>query len=1183
MSGNLGPRIQFLTKIFICPAPPLSVACRNIARQVIAVMLLWCTLPEGAWAQISSQRKKVIAYSDSLTLDTLSLIPQTLIVQAKDGRTITPLEVNIRNASVVLPDTLGLDSVVVSYAVFPVRIPDDYRNKDTTLIMKGNSTMITGYKIEAPSTASLFDDSGIKKSGSISRGIAIGNAQNLTVSSTLNLQVSGRLNDRFSIMGSVTDDNIPIQPNGNTQQLQDFDQVFIQVYDARTKLIAGDFILRKPEGYFMNYFKRAQGAYVFTDQEVSSKKGMKKLSVEASGSISKGRFARNLIQGIEGNQGPYRLTGADNELFIVILAGTEQVFIDGRLLERGQDKDYIIDYNAAEIIFTPRQFITKDRRIVVEFQYSERRFARPMISTAAVFGDEKNRTYLNFFSESDAKNQPLQQDLSQEDKGILANAGDSFFSAFRSGIDSVGFNNSNVLYRLVADSLGFDSVFVFSTNSENAFYRVQFTLVGQGNGDYVEDGFTSAGRKYKWIAPELVGGVLVRKGNYAPILLLTTPKKRQMLTAGHQIKWDKRNILTAEGSISNNDLNTFSEIDSNDDVGYALKIKWDMALRQKEDTIRRLKSELFTTGQYEYANINFVGIERFREVEFDRNWNIRDLNLRSDLHWGGASVGWRRDKFGKIYGGAEALSIGSGFTGRKVNVGTDILTSKWKSNVQASALRTEGNRTTTFIRHISDISRTFGKFKIGFKDEHELNQLFGVRQDSAVAGSYRFYDWQVSVGIADSIRYNASVYYRDRLDWLPKDGLLSGSARADEYGFLFEHRGKKENRFKSIVSNRRLRSVDPELFTREPENTLVMRLEYYYRTPSAWLLSSTFYEVGSGLEQRREFIYLEVQPGQGVYVWIDYNGDGVKDLNEFEVAQFEYEANYIRSFIQTTDYVRTYTNQFSQSLQIQTGRNWKNDKSWKKFVGRWSSQTSYKVDRKTGRELSSDRFNPFANTPEDSVLIALSGSVRNVLFFNKANPIFGADYTIQDTRGKNLLSNGFESRKERFHQVAFRWALPLSIIFNSEQKLGVRTIGSDFLTGRNYSIEYITVKPKLSWQPDNTRRFALVGEWSEKQNTQGLESAEILSYGVEFNWNSLEKGLFQGGVNFFNIRYNGEANNSLSFDMLEGLNPGFNVTWNVGLQRTLGKSLQLNITYNGRKPEQVRTIHAGGVQLRAFF
>lgn len=1182
MSGNLGPRIQFLTKKLICPAPPLSAAARNIIlKTFFIVFITWSWMP--LHAQITSQREKKIPYADTLMLDSLSLIPYSTTIKNLRGEIIQPLSIDFRKATIVLPLQQGIDSVIVSYAVFPTRIPDAFRNKDTTMILNGSGTMISGYRIEAPSSASLFDDSGIKKSGSISRGIAVGNAQNLTVSSTLNLQVSGKLNDRFSIMGSVSDDNIPIQPNGNTQQLQDFDQVFIQVYDTRTKVIAGDFILKKPNGYFMNYFKRAQGAYVITEQELNFSKAKKKLSVEASGSISKGRFARNLIQGIEGNQGPYRLTGADNELFIVILAGTEQVFIDGRLLERGQDKDYIIDYNAAEIIFTPRQFITKDRRIVVEFQYSERRFARPMISTAVKFGDERNTTYLNFYSESDAKNQPLQQDLTQDDKRILATAGDGLLNAVRSGVDSTGYNNSNVLYRLVTDSLGFDSVFVFSTNSQNAFYRIQFTLVGQGNGDYVEDGFTSAGRKYRWVAPEQIGGVLVRKGNYAPVVVLATPKKRQMLSAGHQISWNKRNKIGVEGSISNNDLNTFSNLDGEDDLGYALKLNWDAALRQKVDSATKTKTEIFTTGQYEYANVNFVGIERFREVEFDRNWNIRDLNLSSDLHWGGANVGWHRDKIGKVTAGVEFLNVGSGFSGRKVNAGTDILTSKWKSNIKASALQTEGNRNTTFVRHISDISRSFGKWRIGFKDEHELNQIYGARNDSVVNGAYRFYDWQVSVGIVDSTKYSASIYYRDRLDWLPKEGLLSGSARADEYGFLFEHRGKKENRFKSIISNRRLRSVDPELFTREPENTLVMRLEYYYRTPSAWLLSSTFYEVGSGLEQRREFIYLEVQPGQGVYVWNDYNGDGIKDLNEFEVAQFEYEANYIRSFIQTTDYVRTYTNQFSQSLQIQTGRNWKNDKPWKTFIGRWSNQTSYKVDRKTGRELSSERFNPFANTPEDSVLIALSGSVRSVVFFNKANPTFGADYTIQDTRGKNLLSNGFESREEQFHQIAFRWALPLSIILNSEQKIGTRTIASDFLSGRNYSIEYLSIKPKLSWQPDNTRRFALVGEWSDKSNSQGSEAAEILSYGLEFNWNSLEKGLFQGGVNFFNIRYDGVANNSLSFDMLEGLNPGFNVTWNLGLQRTLGKSLQLNITYNGRKPEDVRTIHAGGVQLRAFF
>src|ERR1700757_1575757 len=105
----------------------------------------------------------------------------------------------------------------------------------------------------------FFASDGLTKNGSISRGISFGNNQDMVVNSALNLQISGKLTKNIELSMAATDNSIPLQPEGNTQQLSEFDNVFIQLKDKKSKLVVGDYQMQKPNGYFLNFYKRAQG------------------------------------------------------------------------------------------------------------------------------------------------------------------------------------------------------------------------------------------------------------------------------------------------------------------------------------------------------------------------------------------------------------------------------------------------------------------------------------------------------------------------------------------------------------------------------------------------------------------------------------------------------------------------------------------------------------------------------------------------------------------------------------------------------------------------------------------------------------------------------------------------------------------------------------------------------------
>src|SRR5690606_2971291 len=192
-------------------------------------------------------------------------------------------------------------------------------------------------------------------SGNLSRGISFGNSQNVFVNSSLNLQMEGQLTENLHIRASITDQNVPFQPEGNTQQVQDFDNVLLELYNEKMSLSAGDVVLHQRTSEFLRYQKNVQGL-LFTSNYLMLDNW--KASSQVGLSIAKGKFASTSLQTMEGVLGPYRIKGPQNERFVIIMANSEKVFLDGKLLKRGFNYDYTIDYNQGEITFTTHVLLT---------------------------------------------------------------------------------------------------------------------------------------------------------------------------------------------------------------------------------------------------------------------------------------------------------------------------------------------------------------------------------------------------------------------------------------------------------------------------------------------------------------------------------------------------------------------------------------------------------------------------------------------------------------------------------------------------------------------------------------------------------------------------------------------------------------------------------------------------------
>jgi hypothetical protein len=428
----------------------------------------------------------------------------------------------------------------------------------------------------------------VRFGGSKTFTVAAGSGRDLSLEQSLNISANGRLSPGLEINALLSDKNLPLSAAGSTEELSQLDRMFIQARADRWSATLGDLDLAYPAMSLLQFSRQLEG--------VQAEGRLNGATAGAVYSVSKGKPATNRFPGQDGKQGPYKLTTDDGISDYRLLANSQQVWLDGQLLQPGATADYVVDYDRAELTFTPRRPVNRDSRIVAQFQYSSQSYRRSLsfADTRLSLGGhaELRAAYLQ---ESDDDGHASGEALSDSQRAALGRAGNDTAKLWIDGGTKVDPGNGSYVRS--------DSFYVYDVSGMGD-YSVSFTAVGLGNGDYAYDN-VRGGFRY-------VGAGL---GEYAAKKRLISPQSLRVANLRGEFNWDGGRS-SVEGSASRLDRNTLSTLDDGRNTGQAgTALFW-----WKRDTLPwggfELRSAITSIGS------SYRNAEVERTPDFEAQWGL---------------------------------------------------------------------------------------------------------------------------------------------------------------------------------------------------------------------------------------------------------------------------------------------------------------------------------------------------------------------------------------------------------------------------------------------------------------------------------------------------------------------------------------------------------------------------------
>jgi hypothetical protein len=1081
----------------------------------------------------------------------------------------------------------NLHMMAVTYRVLPINLKRDYALRQVEI--RRDSAGGQKIMISQASGGILSDDlfgPGLQKSGSIIRGFSVGSNRDLSLSSGFRMQLAGKLASDVDVTAALTDENSPIQPEGTTQTLREVDKVYVEIKHPQYSAVLGDFNLqidRKEGGEFGRLNRKlqgAQGAAAF--EHISGSRD--DVAVSFTGATARGKYMTNQFQGMESVQGPYRLTGANGENHLIIIAGSERVYLNGETMTRGDVNDYTIDYASGEVTFSSRRLITNASRIIIDFEYSDQQFVRNLVAgtvSSRLFHDGL-KLNASFMQEADDPDSPIDATLNDTTRGILQQSGANRMKASISGIMKADSGRGQYLIQDTLINGRHYPILVYAPGDLLAYYSAGFSSV-----DQVPD--TSAG--YVRIAAGQFRFAGIGQGNYLPLQFLPMPQLHQVFDVNGQISLAPDLTVSGEYAMSSFNQNRFSSQEETTLQGSAFTFT-------AHYNPKRLIIAGKNIGEVEahlsdrFVDRRFVPLDRANEVEFNRKWNLSEA----------AAANEEIQEFSLAYLPTRSVNTAVSYgvlkrpgevhsTRTQVNIGIA------DSSLPAVQYQIENiNTSDTFIRDESHWTRQRGtleyevaRWRPGLRIEAEERTAAPSGQDSMRQSSFRIFEIAPHIVSAEFWRMTASAELQIRTEDSAVAGTMNHASQSLTQLYTWQLNGWQSLSSSLTFSVRKVEFTDAfKLRGNNNNDGILVRSQTRFTPLQRAVETDLYYEFSNQRSSRLERIFIRVAKGTGNYKYLgDVNGNGVVDENDFELTRFD--GDYIVVYIPSDQVYPVADIKASVRLRLQPARLIPAGSAWlSKALHALSAETYLRVDERSKdpdtKEIYTLNFSHFLN---DQTTIAGSQQMTQDVFLFESSSDLSFRFRYNERFGLTQFVSAVERSFQEERSLRIRSQLVQEIGNQTDVVLKKDRLTASSPTSRerdlvsNAVLSDFSYRPTMNWETGFTIGVTQVinyfggGNATADMNEEGIRMVQSFP-GV----GQLRAELHREEVLLSNVAH---PNAILPYEFTSGKTVGQSFLWQLTFDYRITSNLQVSLNYSGRKEGEDQPIHLAKMEARAFF